>query len=143
MNTTLKTHQGKGSTVYEDALSIRKAVFVVEQKIDARLEVDENEEKATYVVVYSDGIPASTGRFRKTEKGVKLERFATLPAFRGKGTGTIVLGKILELTLPLKDEIYLHSQESAVGFYLKNGFSITGDPFYEAGIKHYRMVYKP
>jgi predicted GNAT family N-acyltransferase len=140
MNIEIKTCRGRGSRVYDDAVLLRTMVFVEEQQIDARLEIDENEEVASYVVVYSDGKPASTGRYRQTEKGIKLERFATLPAYRGGGLGRIVLNEIMTQAGVFGKKIYLHSQETAVGFYQKNGFVVEGDEFYEAGIKHYRMV---
>jgi predicted GNAT family N-acyltransferase len=53
---------------------------------------------------------------------------------------------LLEAALSdLKEEarIYLHAQESAVAFYGKRGFSIIGEPFWEAGIVHYKMVFAP
>jgi len=141
MNIIIKNQKGTGSEVYADALKLRTLVFVEEQKIDARLEIDENEDAASYVVVYADGLPASTGRYRETEKGIKMERFATLSEYRGKGLGRIVLNEILKQIGSTDRTVYLHSQESAVGFYLKNGFKVIGDPFYEAGIKHYKMQY--
>jgi predicted GNAT family N-acyltransferase len=141
MKIVVKHHKGLGSEIYNDAVKLRTMVFVEEQKISARLEIDENEDIASYVVVYENGQPVSTGRYRETEIGIKMERFATLPEFRGKGMGRIVVNAILKEILPLKKTIYLHSQESAVEFYLKNGFILIGEPFSEAGIRHYKMVY--
>ena len=141
MKIEIKHIKGAKNEIYNDAVNIRKQVFVVEQKIDKHLEIDENENIASYIVVYADGLAVSTGRYRETKEGIKMERFATLPAFRGKGMGRIVLKEILKYILPLNKQIYLNSQDSATGFYLKNGFTISGEPFYEAGIKHYRMLY--
>ena len=141
MNIVVKHHKGTGSEIYNDAVKLRTLVFVVEQKIDTRLEIDENEEIASYVVVYSEGKPVSTGRYRATDKGIKMERFATLPEHRGKGMGRVVVEEILKNIIPLQKTIYLHSQESAVDFYLKNGFILIGEPFFEAGIRHYKMIY--
>ncbi len=141
MKIIVKHHKGTGSEVYNAAVRLRTQVFVEEQKIDSRLEIDENENIASYVVVYADGKPVSTGRYRETEKGIKMERFATLPEYRGKGLGRIVVNELLKEILPLEKTIYLHSQESAVDFYLKNGFILIGEPFLEAGIRHYKMIY--
>lgn len=141
MKIIVKHHKGTGSEIYNDAVRLRTRVFIEEQKIDKRIEIDENEDRAYYVVVYSEGKPVSTGRYRETEKGIKMERFATLPEYRGKGMGRIVVNEILKEILPLEKTIYLHSQESAVDFYLKNGFILIGDPFLEAGIRHYKMIY--
>jgi predicted GNAT family N-acyltransferase len=37
--------------------------------------------------------------------------------------------------------IYLHAQESAIGFYEKLGFESTGPKFEEANIVHQKMIY--
>jgi predicted GNAT family N-acyltransferase len=37
----------------------------------------------------------------------------------------------------------LHSQASAVGFYLRAGFTPQGAPFQEAGIEHQAMTLAP
>ena len=45
----------------------------------------------------------------------------------------------------LKDEKalkYMHAQEQVIPFYEKVGFIKEGDLFEEAGIMHYKMVYK-
>ena len=39
--------------------------------------------------------------------------------------------------------IYLHAQIQVVEFYQKLGFVKQGNLFEEAGIKHYKMVFKP
>ena len=53
------------------AFGIRRIVFVDEQKVDASLEYD-HEEEATHYLVFEDEIPVATGRWRKTTEGIKL-----------------------------------------------------------------------
>jgi len=83
----------------------------------------------------------ATARWRETENGIKLERFATLYEFRNKGIGAKILSEVMKDVLPLDRPIYLHSQSDAVNFYKRSGFMISGDTFYEAGIRHFLMVY--
>ncbi len=127
--------------LYEEALNIRKKVFVDEQKVSENKEV-EYEEGSTFFLLFYDNIPAVTVRYRFTDKGVKLERFATLKEFRGKGLAYILLNYVLEDLKNCKKMIYLHSQSYIVKLYEKAGFVKKGDIFYEAGIPHYLMILK-
>lgn len=123
---------------------IRHEVFVVEQNIAPEDESDEYEYESTHFMATYDGTLCGTARWRFTDEGVKLERFAVLEDFRGKG----VAGALLEAML--KDvrknpkskgkKIYLHAQFRVVPFYQKRGFAPEGDEFVEAGIRHLKMV---
>jgi predicted GNAT family N-acyltransferase len=78
-------------------------------------------------------------RWRKTDKGYKLERFAVLSKFRG-GVGQSLVKAVLADLPADADYIYLHAQTPAVSLYEKFGFEKSGPKFEEAGIKHYKMV---
>lgn len=123
------------------AHKIRYDVFVIGQNCPEDLEW-EFEEESTHFLLTENGTPLATARHRKTEKGFKLERFAVLDTTRGKGFGMQILQAILH---DLKDEKalkYMHAQEQVIPFYEKVGFIKEGNLFEEAGIMHYKMVYK-
>ena len=123
------------------AHKIRYDVFVIGQNCPEDLEW-EYEEGSTHFLLSEDSVPLATARHRKTEKGFKLERFAVLDTSRGKGLGMKILLAILH---DLKDETalkYMHAQEQVIPFYEKVGFEKSGNLFEEAGIMHYKMVYK-
>ena len=124
----------------EKANKIRQEVFVQEQNVDPELEYDEYESQATHYLLSVDGKPACTARWRKTERGIKLERFATLSAFRNSGLGEMILKRVLEDTIPYRREIYLHSQLKAIPFYERHGFEKVGEMFSEAEIEHFEMI---
>lgn len=124
---------------YGLALEIRRAVFIEEQNVPESLEI-ENEDESFHVLATYKNIPVGTGRWRKTSKGYKLERFAVLKTFRGKGIGKEVVRFVLD-QIPLNNMIYLHAQESVVKFYKDLGFTIIGSTFIEADIVHTKMVY--
>ncbi len=124
----------------EKAYAIRKAVFVVEQGVDPELEYDHEEESQHYILILGEK-PVATARWRETEKGIKLERFAVLPGFRNRGIGEIILKEVLKDVLQLEKPVYLHSQVKAVPFYHRNGFFTVGEEFTEAGIGHFFMEY--
>ncbi|OFY29046.1 MAG: hypothetical protein A2275_05600 [Bacteroidetes bacterium RIFOXYA12_FULL_35_11] len=123
-----------------EARKIRTMVFINEQGVDPALEYQGDDEALHYLIKNIDKYIA-TARWRKTDSGVKLERFAVLPDYRNTGVGKVILDAVLKDVKPLKSAIYLHAQEKAVNFYLKNNFIVEGNMFMEAGIKHYKMVY--
>jgi len=123
----------------DTAYSIRRKVFVEEQMVDPNLEYDEHESIATHYLVFDNDIPCGTARWRKTPKGIKLERFAVLPEHRKKGIGDLLVQKVLEDVLPLNRPVYLHSQLRACSLYRRHGFAEEGEIFVEAGIEHYKM----
>ena len=125
----------------QQVFAIRRKVFVDEQNCPPELEW-EFEDESTHFLASVAGKPAGAARWRKTEKGYKLERFAVLQEFREKGVGSALIRAVLE-DLP-KDAgyIYLHAQVQAVKLYEKAGFVKEGEEFEEAGIRHYKMVFR-
>ena len=125
----------------EKAFSIRHKVFVIEQDCPEDLEY-EFEEESTHFLLFEDKIPLATARYRKTNKGFKLERFAVLKSARGKGYGMQILKAILYDLNNKKEVKYMHAQKQVISFYEKVGFKKVGDLFEEAGIMHYKMTFK-
>ena len=125
----------------EKAFAIRHEVFVVGQNCPADLE-RANEEEASHFLATVDGVPAGASRWRKTNDGYKLERFAVLDKFRGFGVGQALVKAVLADLPADAGYIYLNSQIPAIGLYEKFGFEKVGAEFTEAGIRHYKMVKK-
>jgi predicted GNAT family N-acyltransferase len=141
MSTSNKVEVNKVSDV--DSLkivhAIRYEVFVNGQNCPAELE-RANEEESIHFLAKVDSIPAGACRWRKTDNGYKLERFAVLKEFRGMGVGQQMVKTVLG-DLPNNAEyVYLNSQLDAVPLYEKFGFVKEGPEFTEAGIRHYKMV---
>lgn len=128
--------------LHEIAIHIRMTVFVEEQNVDAEIEV-ENEEESTHYLLYYRKKPVATARYRITKNGIKLERFAMLKEFRGKGLGNDLLRFVLTDARKHGKDIFLNGQVQVLGYYEKFGFVAVGQPFEEANIQHYRMEYKP
>jgi predicted GNAT family N-acyltransferase len=89
----------------------------------------------------SDGVPCGAARWRQTANGIKLERFAVLPEYRGRGVGAHLLEAVLADVPRSAKKIYLNAQLSAMDFYLRFGFKSVGERFEEAGITHQQMLY--
>ena len=126
----------------EVAFSIRHAVFVMEQNVPENIEWDKFEKTSTHILACFNEKPIGTARWRETDKGFKLERFAVLENYRSLGVGTALVRFVLK-EFKGKNNIYLHAQEHVIGFYKKLHFVGVGDIFYEAGIAHLKMVYNP
>ncbi|MDX5437654.1 MAG: GNAT family N-acetyltransferase, partial [Pontibacter sp.] len=126
------------------AFAIREKVFVQEQKVPRDAEYDVHEPTARHYLASYEGVPCGAARWRKTDAGVKLERFAVLPAYRNKNVGAVVLQAVLEDVLKEHpdEKIYLHAQLPAVNFYKRHGFVEEGEMFSECDINHYKMVYR-
>ncbi len=129
----------------EKALKIREEVFVKEQHVPKEEEYDEYDKSSNhFLAVDNDGNAFGTARWRRTDEGIKLERFAIHKDARGKGIGSMLLESLLEdiavnssTNEPVR--LYLHAQTLALPLYKKFGFKIEGQAFEECGMEHYRM----
>jgi predicted GNAT family N-acyltransferase len=126
---------------YEDALDVRRAVFVAEQGVPEEMEVDDHEDEATHFVAYDeDGEPIGAARLREYGPGVgKVERVAVLQSRRGEGVGAALMDAVEREARGRFDDLYLHAQLPVEGFYAERGYEREGDEFEEAGIPHVAM----
>lgn len=127
---------------YKLALSIRKEVFVLEQKVPEEIEVDQYEGSCEHFLTTIDGEPAATGRLRVKDAYIKFERIATRKRFRGQGVGRNLMDAMLKHATQKYPQLtpYMHSQLDAVPFYQKLGWISQGEVFFEANIPHMAMV---
>ncbi|MGB0243039.1 MAG: GNAT family N-acetyltransferase [Bacteroidia bacterium] len=123
-----------------EIFEVRRKVFVIEQEVDPKEEYDEFEESSKHFLAKHNGIICGTCRIRNTSNGIKLERFAVLKSYRGKGVGAALVVKCLEELNDTSATKYLHAQLHAIPFYEKYGFKCTGPQFEEAGIQHFKMI---
>ena len=123
---------------------VRQLVFVNEQGVSESIVHEDPDRSAHYFVAIDVEVNAlGTARWRKTSEGVKLERFAVLPAYRNKGLGGDLLKSILG---DVKSKfgsgvlVYLNAQLEAMTLYAHQGFLPIGPRFIEADITHQRMA---
>jgi predicted GNAT family N-acyltransferase len=141
MPTNLKVEKVTEQADLDKVFAVRREVFVVEQHCPPELEW-EFEDESNHFLATVDGEAAGACRWRKTDKGYKLERFAVLQKFRGKGVGQGLVQAVLNDLPADADYVYLHAQIQAVSLYEKFNFEKTGPEFEEAGIRHYKMIRK-
>lgn len=119
--------------------AVREAVFVREQHVPSELEWDEFDAHCIHVLA-ADAVASAIGTSRLLGDGT-IGRMAVLKAWRGKGVGKALLLHLLEEAMKQHlQQVALHAQIHASGFYSKLGFEMMGEEFIEAGIPHVRMV---
>lgn len=141
MSENLIISVAKTDNDFKELFEVRRKVFVEEQNVSEDEEYDDFENSSTHLVARINNQCVGTMRFRTTENGTKLERFAVLKEYRHSGVGKSLLLESLKKVS--KDKlIYLHAQIQVVNFYGRYGFETLGDIFYEANIPHKKMVFK-
>ena len=76
---------------------------------------------------------------------IQLRGMATKARFQGTGVGTELLSHGIRLALERQvDWVWANARDSALGFYLRNGFEIIGDGFIETvtGLAHHRVRFR-
>jgi predicted GNAT family N-acyltransferase len=139
----ISVHKVLNKEQLDKVFQIREEVFVIEQEVDPAEEYDEFENTSTHFLAMLNGYFAGTARWRFTDKGVKLERFAVIKSMRGKGVGQAlvkaVLDDIADHPKSKGKKCYMHAQLDAVPLYAKFGFEQVGEMFEECDILHYKM----
>jgi predicted GNAT family N-acyltransferase len=131
----------KSKSELKQAMDVRHNVFVEEQGIDERVEYDGLDNSCLQFIVKAAGEVIGTARVRfVTGDCAKIERMAILKPFRKHGAGKALLTFILFQIEA--SQVILHAQRSAIPFYKACGFEESNGPFFEAGIKHVKMVKK-
>lgn len=121
-----------------DLRAVREPVFVTEQQVPIELEWDELDPHCRHVLARDiDGKPIGTGRLTPERK---IGRMAVVREWRGRGVGEALLATLIDQARALGyEEVQLHAQVGAIGFYEKAGFEAFGEEYDEAGIRHRSM----
>jgi GNAT superfamily N-acetyltransferase len=95
-----------------------------------------------HLALVKNNLPVATLQLLSPERPdhMQMKQVAVDPALQGKGIGA-------ELIRFAEDEaksrgvhlMFCHARETAVPFYLRQGYTIMGDMFSEIGIPHYYM----
>ncbi|MGM7680930.1 GNAT family N-acetyltransferase [Cytobacillus sp. Hm23] len=126
---------------YNDALLVRRQVFIEEQQVSEEEEIDNLENEATHFVLYDHNQPIGAGRIRQLENTGKVERICVLSTSRKKGSGKMIMDKIEQYAIDQGiDKLKLNSQTHAEQFYKKLGYETVSEVFMDAGIPHVTMV---
>ena len=135
MNITSKICDYESNT--EDICSIRYEVFVDEQKVPEKLEIDGLDNEAKHVLAFVDEVPIGTGRILSDGH---IGRVAVLKDYRGLGIGKLIMKELIKWAQDMSlKKVWLSSQWHAHSFYLDLGFVCVDEIYKEAGIDHIKM----
>jgi predicted GNAT family N-acyltransferase len=130
----------------DDALAVRFAVFVDEQRVPADEEVDEHDRDdpdARHALVRETsgaGAIAAGRSYRKDARTVQIGRMAVAASHRGRGVGRLVLDALLaDARARGFTRASLNAQVHAQSFYRNAGFTPVGPTFLECEIVHQAM----
>ena len=136
----------------EDALSVRRRVFIDEQSVPENIERDEfdqwrpDRDDVLHVVGYLGDRAVAAGRvvMRVTGGGVpKIGRIAVLKELRGEGLGVEIMKYLHDLSESRgASSVKLSAQCHALSFYVSLGYESVGDTHLEANIEHQMMEYR-
>ena len=116
---------------------IRTKVFIDEQNVPAELEWDEFDADSVHILAYIDNKAVGTARLLRNGH---IGRMAVLIEYRNSGIGKNMLNFMINLAGEKSmTNIQLSAQEHAIGFYEKQGFTISSGVYMDAGIPHYDM----
>lgn len=136
----------------EDALSVRRRVFIEEQRVAESIERDDfdrwqpERDDVLHVVGYLEDKPVAAGRVVMKGSGgdsPKIGRIAVLKSLRGKGLGVEVMKFIHALSASRGAAcVKLSAQCHALSFYSSLGYQPVGEVYLEADIEHQMMEYR-
>lgn len=130
----------------QKSFDIRIEVFVNEQGVRMEEEIDEFENDSIHFLAFIDEVACGAARWRFTNNGAKLERFAVLEEYRGQGAASQLVQVVID-DIKSHDNysgqlMYLNAQIEAMPLYEKFGFEPEGEEFMECDIRHMKMILK-
>lgn len=128
------------STLCNAAFRLRRAVFVVEQKVPEEIEHDADDLTATHFVAIADGEVVGTLRIVFKPEHAKIGRVAVDRDWRGRGIARALMLAAMDHCRAIGvTRFYLTAQTDKLGFYEKLGFVAFGEEFMDGGMPHLAM----
>ena len=121
----------------KEAIDLRTEIFIKEQGfID---EFDDKEDISTHLVMFSNNIPVASCRyyFDNEKNAYYIGRIVVVKDLRNKGLGKQILKEAeIRIAKQTIKTIYLSAQQDKADFYIKQGYEITGEPYFEEHCPH-------
>ncbi|MCI6088396.1 MAG: GNAT family N-acetyltransferase [Absicoccus porci] len=124
-----------------EILKARAAIFVVEQNCVYQ-DLDDVDYQSLHVFYQEDNRVLAYLRAFYKEKGVvQIGRVLTMQRGNGWGGKLLHEGLIqIQKRIPAQ-KIYIEAQKYVIGYYQREGFQVTSEPFLEDGIEHVQMKF--
>lgn len=129
-----------GSLDYQNAICLREDILRKPLGLAFTCEELEKEKSHVHISGFIGDDLCASAMLVSQNNGLKMQRVAVREELQGKGIASAMM-KFCE-NYALQNgfkEIYCHARETAVKFYVKNGYAPEGDPFIETTIPHQIM----
>jgi predicted GNAT family N-acyltransferase len=128
------------SSEVDEALELRRRVFVGQQGVTLEADRDGLDPEATHIVAVDGGRVIGTCRLVFDDGLARLGRMAVEDEARGRGIGAALLAVAeAQARAAGATRIRLHAQLAARSLYERGGFEARGEEFMEEGIPHLTM----
>ncbi|HEX6714828.1 MAG TPA: GNAT family N-acetyltransferase [Thermoleophilaceae bacterium] len=128
------------SSEIDEALELRRRVFVDEQRVTIDADRDGRDREAIHVVALEGGRIVGTCRLVFDDDLARLGRMAVERDARGQGIGGAMLAEAETAARAAgATRIRLHAQTASRSLYERGGFETRGEEFIEEGIPHVTM----
>lgn len=130
-----------GSKEYQEMVELRRAILRKPLGIDFdQAELDREHEDLLIGCFEDDRMEGCCLLTKVDDKTVRLRQMAVLSGLQGKGFGRALMQFAENLARDRGyQKITMHARKTAVGFYEKLGYKISGEQFEEISIPHYIM----
>ncbi len=129
----------KFDTLPQEAVDIRTAVFVDEQKF--KEEFDGIDKYAKVIICYDGEKPVAVVRYFKADGEYHIGRVAVIKEYRGRDIGAQIMRQAEnEIKKEGGSLVSLDAQMHAEGFYRKCGYTPVGEIFFEQYCEHIKMI---
>lgn len=100
----------------------------------------EDEKHHFQIAGFTDDTLVATAVLVPEGDAMKMQRVVVIENFRGQGIGSAMMDFCETFALERKSKImYCHARDTAVNFYVKNGYEGVGEYFEEDSISHLKM----
>lgn len=132
--------RARGDEEIRAAVALRREVFVVEQGVPEREELDGRDREGLHLVAVAGGEVVGTCRIVMVGGTAQFSRLAVRKWARRQGIATALLEMAdAETRTAGGHRVVLHAQTYARKLYDKAGYRPYGRVFWEAGIEHVAM----
>lgn len=129
-----------GSHIYKEAVLLRGSILREPLGLTFLPEELELEKHHIHVVGFLGKEICATAVLVPENDICKMQRVVVNTELQAKGIGSEMMRFCEDIASKMNfQKIYCHARDSAVAFYLKNGYVAEGEPFEEDTIPHQRM----
>jgi N-acetylglutamate synthase-like GNAT family acetyltransferase len=133
-----------GSPVYNEIVRLRIEALLNPVGVEASYIIPENEKDDIFIAAMKNNrVIGCCVLTKKDDSTVQLRQMVVHPDYQGQGVGAAIVDFAEQIagTQSYKT-LMMHARDTAMDFYRKCGYDITGELFIEVGIAHHQMQKK-